>query len=162
MAKKKVYLKKKFESTGVPSDTSANIYESMLLSPAWKSLTSNQQVLYLTCKAQYYAEKTTHKPAQYPDGNEALFTMNRAKWRDKYELYTGNNSAGFYRDMKALIEKGFIACIESGRNTRTKSIYLLSHRWRDYGTDRFKVPLREMTPSMAMERRMEKLPPSSE
>lgn len=58
MSKRKMpYRKKPFESTGVSSDTSANIYMSMIMSVAWRQLSSNQKVLYVYCKAQYYAEK---------------------------------------------------------------------------------------------------------
>ena len=58
----KPYLKKSFESSGASSDTSANIYCSMINSAAWLDLTASQKVLYVTCKAQYYAEKK--KPIQ--------------------------------------------------------------------------------------------------
>ena len=68
------YLKKPFESDGRSSDVSANIYFSMLTSPAWLDLTSNQKNLYVICKMQLYAEK--HKP----DGDRSLFTLNQAKW----------------------------------------------------------------------------------
>ena len=85
--RKQPYQKKEFESTGASSDTSANVYMSMLLSPAWKDLTANQQRLYLVCKAQYYAEK------QKPNSDPLCFTMNQSKWADLYGLYKRNNAA---------------------------------------------------------------------
>lgn len=100
--RKKPYEKKQFESTGTSSDTSANIYMSMLMSKAWTQLTAAQKTLYLYCKAQYYAEK------KKPDGDSLCFTMNQAKWQGLYGLYTTANKRGFYRDMNALIEYGFI------------------------------------------------------
>lgn len=138
----KPYEKKPFESTGSSSDTSANIYMSMLLSDAWRALTAQQQRLYLYCKAQYYAEK------KKPDGDNLCFTMNQAKWAGLYSLYEKSNAKGFYRDMGALIEHGFIICVECGAATRTKSIYKFSSMWQRYGTDAFEVSPEEMTNSM--------------
>lgn len=58
--------------------------------------------------------------------------MNRAKYVKKYELYKDNNRAAFHRDMNALIDKGFIDLVQSGKTNRTKSIYAFSSRWQDY------------------------------
>ena len=57
--KKKKHFPKSFESTGISSDTSANIYVSMADSPAWLDLTKGQQLLYVYCKFQYYGEKSS-------------------------------------------------------------------------------------------------------
>ena len=143
--RKKPYEKKPFESTGKPSDTSANLYMSMLTSPAWKSLSAQQQALYLCCKAQYYGEKIK------PEGNQEYFTMNKGKWCNLYGLYDENNGKGFRRDMGKLIEKGFIACVECGAVTRTKTIYRFSDKWQQYGNDCFQVLPSEMT--LAMQRK---------
>lgn len=145
--RKQTYQKKAFESTGTSSDTSANVYMSMLLSDAWKSLTAQQQRLYLYCKAQYYAEK------QKPNGDSLCFTMNQSKWCSLYGLYKKTNAKGFYRDMSALIEKGFIICAECGAATRTKSIYRFSCMWQKYGTEHFTVSTTEMTLSMRRKER---------
>lgn len=139
---KKHYEKKTFESLCNSSDTSANIYESMMLSPAWMKLSSSQKALYFVCKSQYYAEKTK------PNNNSSQFTMNKYKWCNKYNLYTNANSGGFYRDIAALIEKGFIKCVECGFATRTKSVYQFSDKWQMYGKEGFCVLPNEMTVSM--------------
>lgn len=64
--KKHKYTAKAFESKGNTfiddngtkrADTSANIYESMLLSKAYKDLKTRQQQLYTICKAQYYGKR---------------------------------------------------------------------------------------------------------
>ena len=140
MSKKKQYEKKRFESNCSPSDTSANIYISMLMSKAWRELTARQCKLYLYCKSQYYAEKK--KPIK---DNQLSFTMNKSKWDKLYGLYNEKNHKYFYNDMTALIEKGFITCYESGAITRTKSIYIFSDKWHYYGTDKFELSLSEMT-----------------
>ena len=142
MAKPKKYQKKPFESTGAASDTSANIYESMLLSAAWMDLSANQKALYLTCKAQYYAEKSK------PLGDDTCFTMAPPKWADKYGLYSKNNGASFYRDIAELIEHGFIRCRQGGKASRTKTIYQFSDKWRMYGTPEFSIDMNERTEGM--------------
>lgn len=144
------YQKKPFESTGASNDTSANIYMSMLLSAAWRSLTAQQQRLYLYCKAQLYAEK------QKPNNDPLCFTMNQSKWAELYGLYEKSNAKGFYRDMSALIEKGFITCVQCGAITRTKSIYRFSNMWQNYETDAFTVSPSEMTLAMQRKERTKK------
>lgn len=132
MARKKVkYEKKSFESLGNNEDTSANIYVSMLMSQKWKKLTKNAQVLYLYCKAQYYAEK--RKPLPQIDkavDNRNYFTMNKSKWLNLYGIYSTDNGQ-FAKDMRLLVESGFIDVIENGQITRTKSIYAFSCRWKE-------------------------------
>lgn len=149
--RKTAYQKKAFESTGASNDTSANLYMSMLLSDAWRALTAQQQRLYLYCKSQYYAEK------QKPNGDPLCFTMNQSKWCGLYGLYEKSNAKGFYRDMAALIENGFVTCVECGAATRTKSIYRFSSMWQKYGTESFTVSTSEMTLSMRRKEQNKKL-----
>ena len=155
MSKRKTpYQKKTFESNCTNNDTSANLYMSMLISDAWRALTAQQQRLYLYCKAQYYAEK------QKPNGDTLCFTMNQSKWCGLYGLYEKSNAKGFYRDMAALIEAGFVTCAECGSLTRTKSIYRFSSMWQKYGTPAFEVAPSEMTLSMQRKEQIKKgVPP---
>ena len=140
MAKKKhKYQKKTFESTLDPKDTSANIYESMLLSSAWNDLISKQRLFYVYCKSQFYSEKTTYEDNPY------TFTMNKAKWCSKYSIYTKGNASSFYKDMEALINHGFIACIKCGAIARQKNIYQYSSKWRLWNTNQFEITRDEMT-----------------
>lgn len=104
----------------------------MLISKAWNELTKNQQILYVYCKAQYYAEKKKEKPEQ--------FTMNQSKWCSMYGLYSKGNARSFYKDMSALIDKGFVDCIACGADARIKTIYAFSSRWLKYGTSEYCVP----------------------
>lgn len=132
MSNKKSYRPKSFESNGAKNDTSSNIYMSMLMSESWQKLTKNQQLLYVYCKAQYYAEKRKPKPQLVQLTEEELcqcFTMNKSKWCGLYHLYKDGNQNGFIKDMKALIDLGFIDIVENGKNTRTKSIYKFSSKW---------------------------------
>lgn len=147
MQRKKKYQKKSFESTGINSDTSSNIYQSMMLSLAWSKLSKSQMVLYMYMKSQYYSQKK--KPIQeIPES----FYFNQSKWLDKYHLYSLSNKQGFYRDLKALIRYGFIDCLESGKTTKTKNIYKLSDRWQHYELgDENNVPVAVMNASMLVE-----------
>lgn len=129
------YEPKSFESQQNSSDVSANIYVSMLMSDAWKALTDGAKVLYLYCKAQYYAEKKKPKPQSTnptkltEEQLNRCFTMNKSKWKDLYEITSNPNQ--FSKNMQMLIDYGFIELIENGKITRTKSIYMLSDKWRD-------------------------------
>lgn len=128
-SKKRKYVKKSFESDTTNNDISANIYSSMILSKVWQDLSAKQQTLYLHCKLQYYGQ--SGRRAVDPNDN-TKFYFNRALWCDTYKLYSRGNQNGFYKDMNILIEYGFINKIESGRVTRTKSIYQYSNKWREY------------------------------
>lgn len=132
--RKKPYKPKTYESICEKSDTSSNIYESMLLSDAWLDLTKSQQVLYLVCKAQKYAEK------QKPFEDELCFTMNRYKWAERYRLYSIGSGRLFARDMAALIMHGFVECRYTDRDAHTKNVYRLSDRWTQYGKPGYEVP----------------------
>jgi hypothetical protein len=149
---KELRRKKTFEGEeNFKGDTFARIYISMLMSKAWRSLTTKQHELYLYCKAQYYAEKK--KPI---NDNSLSFTMNQSKWNGLYGLYTLNNNKAFYKDMTALIELGFVRCLQCGSTTRTKSIYEFSDKWQLYGTPEFKILPSEMTSAMLKKDRVGK------
>ena len=131
--RKERYRPKAFESMGNSDDVSANIYMSMLMHDNWKALTKNQQILYVYCKAQMYAEKRKPKPAvrQLNETEQKLlFTMNRTKYVHLYGLYSDGNRQSFVKDMQALIDYGFIDLIESNSRNFKKNIYMLSDNWR--------------------------------
>ena len=144
MGRKPKFEPKKFESInkGRPfkdhkgknvADTSANIYESMLRSQAFKDLNTKSKMLYVYCKSQYYGKR---KPrVDYPlisvFNDDSCFYLS---WRDiqNYGLYTDTQHSNFYKDMKVLIEHGFIERVASGRTNRTKTIYRFSARWIEW------------------------------
>lgn len=131
--KRRKYKPKGFESTGISNDTSANIYESMLLSSAWKDLKPRERQLYLYCKAQYYGKRKPSK--DYPDieafQSENCFYLNLAAVV-KYGIYTRNGNKEFYADIKTLAQHGFIEIVSSGKVTKTKSIYKYSDKWQTW------------------------------
>lgn len=112
-------------------DTSANIFESMLQSKAFKSLKPKQQILYVYCKAQYYGKR---KPKQdYKDKfqDDSYFYFNWQLALD-YGLYTEKSHSSLYHDMQELIKKGFIERAESGKGHKTKSVYRFSNKWQEW------------------------------
>lgn len=113
---------KAFESSNPCNDVSAVLYASMLQSPAWRKLTKPQQILYVYMRLQFYGNN------QVPGKPQIYFYFNQTLWKNTYKLYT--NLQSFYRDRDALIEHGFIEMLESGKNTRTKAIYMLSSKWQ--------------------------------
>ena len=139
--KKTKYTLKTFESTGTTSDVSANIYDSMILSEAYRSLSSKQRDLYTHCKLQLYRVADKNKPDRL---DPTQFYFNRYLWKHTYKLYSGGGG-GFYKDMEQLIKKGFIRCLSSGKTARVKSIYQFSDKWRLYGTDEFCIYPNELS-----------------
>lgn len=136
-SKRRKYKPKGFESTGISNDVSANIYESMLQSSAWKDLKPRERQLYLYCKAQYYGKR---KPKQdYPEiekfQSDECFYLNLAAVVS-YGIYTRNGGKEFYADMKTLAEHGFIEVVSSGRITKSKSIYRYSGKWKDWAGEK--------------------------
>lgn len=139
---RRAYKPKSFESSGryktksgrSKADTTANIYESMLRSDAWKDLSSKQQVLYLYCKAQYYGK--TKPGADFPDipelQGEDFFYLNRDLVISEYELYTEGNRAKFYKDMDCLTKHGFIQKVTSGKSSHQRNIYRFVDGWIDW------------------------------
>ena len=146
MAKNKLraYIPKTFESdqqflVGRNYDTSANIYMSMMLSPAWMELSKAQQILYLYCKAQYYGKnKKEHR--ELLTGEEIMlnkdvdtskrFFMNREMWLNLYKIYPDNGQ--FYKDIKVLCDLGFVKTVERNQHSKKRNIYEFSDKWREY------------------------------
>ena len=128
---KRSYKPKTFESTGISNDTSANIYESMLKSPAFMDLTKNQRLLYIDMKKQYYGKRKPGK--DFPDieqlQGDDLFYFNLGL-AVEYGLYTRSNHKAFYADIKAIEQHGFITTVSNGKNTKSRSIYRYSGSWK--------------------------------
>lgn len=139
---RKKYVPKRFESKGekfidengkLRADTSANIYESLLLSDSFRDLSDRQKMLYIVAKAQYYGHRKPEK--DYPEielfqGADVFYlNWNAVK---RYGLYKDSMHSNFYKDMSALIEHGFIQRLSSGKGNRKKSIYKFSADWQSW------------------------------
>lgn len=144
--RKRKWTARLFESRGqrfqdgngtIRADTSANIYESMLLDPAFATMKPRQQMLYVLCKAQFYGHR---KPQQdYPDlecmQGDDKFYMNLSAVV-QYGLYKRSGTHEFYGDLKELQRRGFIKCISNGRATKSKSVYQFSGEWKNWTPDK--------------------------
>lgn len=116
---------KPFESTGVSNDTSANLFESMLISAAFQDLSKSQRLLYIYMKAQYYGKR---KPGQdyinvaaYQGDDKFYFSRALAE-------YYGFNVGTLSKDIQALETHGFITKIAD--SDQHKSIYAYSSEWQ--------------------------------
>lgn len=142
MAKKTKYKPRTFESAGehftdrrgkLRTDTSCNIYESMLLSAAYQSLNDRQARLYMLCKAQYYGKRKPrddYKDMGLFQGAE-YFYLNWAAVQ-QYGIYKPSMSANFYRDMQVLQQHGFIKLVSSGKGHKQKNVYAYSSDWQTW------------------------------
>ena len=140
--RKSNYKPKSFESLGeryvdadgkIRADTSANIYESLLTSKAFKDLNSKQQIFYVFCKAQYYGKRKPekdYKSIEEVQGPEFFYLSWRAV--QEYGLYTPTSHSNFYRDMSELERHGFIEKVSSGKSQHKKSIYKFSAKWHEW------------------------------
>lgn len=142
-SRKQAYKPKSFESKGEhfinqrgksQADTSANIYESLLQSKAFKSLNSKQKILYVYVKSQYYGKrkpkKDYEKQGLYQDDTYFYFNWQIAL---DYDLYTEKSHSRFYKDMKVLMQKGFFEIAKSGQGHKEKNIYRFSDKWQEMG-----------------------------
>lgn len=141
-SKKPKYVPKSFESAGhyLPdkatkprADTSANIYESMMISEAWADLNNRQRVLYLIAKQQYYGVRKPGK--DYPDietmQGDDKFYLNMA-FVNRFHAYKSHGNKELYGDIKALEEHGFIKTISNGRKHKQRSVYQYSDGWKTW------------------------------
>ncbi|MCR5092811.1 MAG: hypothetical protein K6B72_02445 [Lachnospiraceae bacterium] len=119
------------ESGKTRKETSANLFESMLLSAAYKSLSDRQARLYTVCKAQFYGKRKPgydYKESGLFQGDE-FFYLNWATVQ-RYGVYPASSSKNFYRDMQALQDHGFIQKVASGKAHKKKNVYSFSDRWQ--------------------------------
>lgn len=91
--------------------------KSMLINEKWQTLSKNAQVLYIYCLAEWQENKRKE------------FTLNREKWLNCYKIYKSDNGQ-FYKDIKCLIDNGFIEIAENGAKTRSPNIYRLIDNWK--------------------------------
>ena len=132
--KKNGYIPKSYESASPSKDKFVALYKSMIVSEAYQAINAKQRDLFNHCKLQVFSENLKER-----EEHPTAFTMNKYKWCTVYKLYTASNNRQFYRDIEALISHGFIKCVTSGKVSKTKNVYALSTKWRDYGTQSFKL-----------------------
>lgn len=124
MAKSNKQPPERFENEG-KNNKFVRIFVGQLESKAFKKLNGRQRALYLYMKAQYSGKETKNNP----NGEKLQFYFNWQLANEKYNLYSRQET--FYKDIKALINYGFIECIENNRNLRKKSVYAFSDKWKN-------------------------------
>jgi hypothetical protein len=116
------------------TDTQTRLYESMLISKAFITLTPKQQILYVYCKAQFYGKSKPKNEEEFKElglyQDESMFYMNLRVVK-LYGLYTDSTHSNFYKDMGKLIEHGLIQRVMSGKYKK-KSIYKFSDGWKTW------------------------------
>lgn len=165
MGKKKKFIPKRFESVSQAGDVSANIYVSMLMSLAWQTLTPRQKTLYTCCKAQYYSSSNNKAgfDEQFRNDRDYFVFPQHLWFKNKSETDQSDtpmkshnlygNKRSFYSDMGALIDHGFIDCVQCGADLRKKTLYRFSDRWHDYGKPGYMVPENVKTIAMTNARK---------
>lgn len=137
----KKYVGKKFECVGGKIldrngtqrfDTTTRLFESMLLSDAFTTLTPKQQILYVYCKAQFYGKRKPRddygKMGLFQGEEYFYLSLQMVK---AYGLYTDSTHANFYRDMTALEKHGLIKKVSAGQYKK-KSVYQYSGDWKTW------------------------------
>lgn len=147
MARKKVFRLEPWQAKAV-QEPFIPIAMSLLKSTAWKALNKRQQALYnLAFFQRYPAIKESRKKDPNPDISPA------ARWPDYPQIgpdcfylnfskavnngnYRKYDRAAFYRDRKALIDKGFIdLVVDAGKMYKEKSVFRMSSRWQDWNAE---------------------------
>lgn len=136
MSRRKARQRKAWQRRASGSSQWNPLYNDLLDSPAFHDLTASAKVLYLYC------QRETHGDAMRDSGtqDERVFYMNRGLRCKVHQLYPLSDTRAYERDMAQLVGHGFVDCLKSGLDTRTKSLYRLSARWCDWGTPAFSMP----------------------
>lgn len=143
------------------TETTTQIMYSMLISPAFKDLTTRQRMLYIYAKSQFFGAvsrpsddfkgedgKPLEKFRRY-EGKECFY-LNHKLMSEVFELYPKTNHRDLYFDIEALVQRGFIervTGVERKQTTETnhmRNIYKYSERWKEIDeTDLEKIRTRE-------------------
>lgn len=95
-------------------------------SRAWKELNVRQRGLYLEMKAEFRVTKNSDGSIEFC--NEHGFKFPKATWGPLYN----NNYLAFRDDLKALVERGFIRLVLSGKKDRKPNTYTFSSDWQNW------------------------------
>jgi hypothetical protein len=127
--------KKKFQPAEFQTDGCSGfvrIYHDFMESPAWRSLSLRQRGLYVEFLRRY-KEKRANGEIVSSNKDEIHFTEQEATRKGpngEKPLY--GSKITFSKDVKALIEAGFIRVVQSGYYSRSVNVYGFSSRWKQY------------------------------
>lgn len=105
------------------TDKHAQLYLSLMLSEAFKSLNKSEQMLLVYMIAETYNKKLTDQNL----GVDAFY-FNRAI-QEKWNTSTGTR---FIKHRNKLMDRGFIRFIENNHHRGQKNIYELCEGWKTW------------------------------
>lgn len=114
-------------------DSMAGLTMSMLSHPAFKDLKPRQRLLYLYAKSQYQGmadREDFNKTYQEYAGKKEYIYLNHKLLIDVFEMYTKHTAREMYKDIKVLVEHGFLVPVCKEKNQRT--IYKLIGEWQSW------------------------------
>lgn len=113
-----------------PNDWFYKITHRMADSEAYRSLSGKQKSLYFLCMKQLSGNTIPRRKFPYIDAfcRDDTFFMTFKTVVDN-RLYKRGSQSTFRRDMKVLIDSGFIECISNGRKQYKMNVYQMSSKW---------------------------------
>lgn len=108
-----------------PNQKFARLYCTMLTDKRFLELKPRVRMLYVYMKLQYKGDANKNAP----NGDKAQFVFPQHLAFNVYQLYT--NQTQFRNDIKELINKGFIECVENKKNLRQPNVYKFSNKWKN-------------------------------
>lgn len=116
----------------IAKDTTTRLCYTMLISPAFKDLSTRQRMLYVYAKTEFFGSRDRPRKKFKEFDSDIYFYLNHYLLSSIYELYPKTNKKGLYDDIKALISHGFIENVTNGRANQQRSIYKYSDKWKTW------------------------------
>ena len=137
MSRKRQQPRKPYQRRPGSSTSFVQLHHDLMDSKAFHDLSARAKVLYLYCVRESHGAATRDDVERH---DERLLYMNKALRTQLHELYPPSDTRMFEEHMSELIGHGFIDVAYRGYKSRERSVYRLSSRWCDWGTDKFEVP----------------------
>ncbi len=128
--RKKKYTYYDFEA-GSQGEGFTLITLDMMSSRAWAALSPVEVTIYLILKSRFRRWRGENGVMQ-DNKDEIKLSCNDAAVLNKMSDKT------FFKAIDGLISKGFIDCRIQSSKKYQPNVYKMSHRWNEFGTERFK------------------------
>lgn len=126
-----------YGSTGGRHEHYGRLFESMLKSDIYKSLTTGEKQVYTCCRVQANTEKGKQSLYKHGIENGRAYDPERDfVFSAKHAAEYGINRFFLSRCMKVLIEKGFIEKREANQYQHKVNVYSFSDKWKSRVTDK--------------------------
>lgn len=132
-----IYQKQPFESSRygsmeeikVKTEPKATIYQTMLETEAYQSLSAHAMLLHKVCLLQMFQKKKPFVGGYHVAEDE--FCVSYGYLRKEYPVMFPNDSK-IRRAKKELLDKGFIVEVSNGKKQGMRSIFKMSDKWKYY------------------------------